>query len=205
MVALPDENRHMTEAEYLEFERNSEIKHEYINGEVIAMTGASWEHNMICSSIIASLLPQLRSKSCKISPSDLRLKIPETNLYTYPDISVICGEPKFAGNEFDTIVNPIVIIEILSKSTEAYDRGKKFQHYRQIETLQDYLLIAQDKPHIEGFTKQDDGKWALSEAIGLTSTFAIPSIVSTLALADVYENVTFPDKDSTKEEDSETS
>ncbi|MDQ7034782.1 MAG: Uma2 family endonuclease [Anaerolineae bacterium] len=174
------------------FERNSDIKHEYIYGDVIAMAGASWEHNMICSSIIASLLPQLRGESCKVSPSDLRLKVTKTKLYTYPDITVICGEPKFAGNEFDTLVNPIVLIEVLSKSTEAYDRGEKFQHYRSIETLQNYLLISQDKPHIEGYTRQENGTWNLSEAIGLDAHFDIRSISCTLALADVYENVSFP-------------
>lgn len=205
MVALAREPLRMTEAEYLEFERNSDTKHEYLNGEVFAMTGASWEHNRIFGSTYLSLALQLRGKACLVNPSDQRVKVTATGFYAYPDLSVICGEPKFAGNEFDTIVNPMVIIEILSPSTEAYDRGVKFQHYRQIETLQDYLLISQDKPHIEGFARQGDGKWILTEAIGLTSTFALPSIACTLALADVYEHVTFPDRDFTQDADSASS
>jgi Uma2 family endonuclease len=201
MVALSREPLRMSEAQYLEFERNSDTKHEYIDGEVFAMAGASVEHNQIFMATSTALFIQLQGKSCLVNPSDQRIKVTATGLFTYPDISVVCGEPKYAGNEFDTMVNPIVIIEILSKSTEAYDRGVKFQHYRQIETLQDYLLITQDKPHIEGFTRQDDGKWTLSEAIGLTATFTIASIGCILALADVYQNVTFPDKNSAKDAD----
>lgn len=197
MVAVTREGHplRMTEAEYLDFERTSEIRHEFLNDEVFAMSGASWEHNRISMSTSSSLYAQLRGKSCLVNPSDQRVKVTATGLFTYPDISVICGDPIFAGNVFDTIVNPIVIIEILSKSTEAYDRGDKFQHYREIETLKDYILISQDKPRIEGYTKQKNGKWVLSDAIGLEAIFGIPSIACKLPLADVYEHVTFPKKD----------
>jgi Uma2 family endonuclease len=203
MVALSNKPKRMTESEYLAFDHASEVKHEYINGEVFAMTGASWEHNMICSLTIAALVNQLRGKPCQVSPSDLRLKVTETGLYTYPDISVICGDPIFAGNEFDTIVNPTVIIEILSKTTEAYDRGEKFQHYRTLETLQDYVLISQDKPRIEGYSRQQNKKWTFTDAIGLDAAFEIPSIGCILKLAEVYERVTFP-TDKSKNENSET-
>lgn len=201
MVALPNENNRMTETEYLAFEHASDTKHEYINGQVVAMTGASWEHNMICSLTITALVNQLRGKPCQVSPSDLRIKVTETGLYTYPDISVICGEPVFVGNEFETIVNPMVIIEILSKTTEAYDRGEKFQHYREIETLQDYLLIAQMKPRIEGYAKQKDGQWILKDAIGLEAEFAITSINCTLKLAEVYERVSFASDKPTQDDE----
>lgn len=182
----------MTEAEYLEFERSSEIKHEFINGEVFAMAGATWEHNRIFSAIFVSLSAQLRDKQCRVNPSDQRIKVTAKGIYyTYADISVVCGEPKFASNEFDSLVNPIVIIEILSKSSEAYDRGDKFQLYRQIESLQEYVLVSQTKPSIEGYTRQENGKWELDDVAGLDATFDIASIGCTLALAEVYEDV-FP-------------
>jgi Uma2 family endonuclease len=199
MVALSQEQNpiRMTEAEYLEFERASETKHEFYNGEVFAMAGATYEHNMIFAATLGSLYAQLRGKSCRVVPSDQRIRV-ATGLYTYPDLSVVCGEPQFAPNAFDTIVNPIVIIEILSKSTEAYDRGDKFQHYREIDTLQTYILISQTKPRIEGYTKGEDGKWTLSDAVGLEAILELPSINCTLALADVYENVTFAKPDNTQ-------
>jgi Uma2 family endonuclease len=196
MVALSQEQHpiRMTEAEYLEFERASETKHEFYNGEVFAMAGATYEHNMIFAGTFGSLHAQLRGKSCRVIPSDQRIRI-KTGLYTYPDISVVCGETQFAPNAFDTIVNPTVLIEILSKSSEAYDRGDKFQHYREIDTLQTYILISQTKPYIESYTKGADGKWTLTDAVGLEAILEIPSIDCTLALADVYENVTFTKPD----------
>jgi Uma2 family endonuclease len=193
MAAMPQRpnSLYMTEADYLEFERKSKVRHELIDGQVIAMAGASWEHNQVFGTIFASLFAQLRGKPCRVNPSDQRLKVMTTGLNTYPDISVVCGEPIFAGDEFDTIINPILIIEILSPSTEAYDRGEKFQHYREIETLKDYLLISQDKARIERYSKQKDGAWLLIDAIGLDTSIVIPSIACTLALADVYENIEF--------------
>jgi Uma2 family endonuclease len=206
MVALTQQENplQMTEAEYLEFERSSTVKHEFRNGEVCAMTGASWEHNMIFGATFASLFTQLRDTSCTVNPSDQRIKVMATGLMTYPDISVVCGEPRFAGGEFDTLINPIAIIEILSKTTEAYDRGEKFQHYREIETLQDYLLISQDKARIEGYSRQTDGKWMLTDAVGLDTTFEIASIDCKLALADVYAKISFPANDPERGANSET-
>src|SRR5215204_792812 len=199
MVTLSQEQNpiRMTEAAYLEFERASETKHEFYNGEVFAMAGATYEHNMIFMSTSNILYNQLRGKPYRAIPSDQRIRI-KTGLYTYPDLSVVCGEPQFAPNAFDTIVNPIVLIEILSKSSEAYDRGEKFQNYREIKTLQHYILISQTKPRIEGYTKGEDGKWTLTDAVGLEAILDIPSINCTLALADVYENVTFTKTDNTQ-------
>lgn len=185
----------MSEAEYLAFERESDIKHEYINGEVYAMAGGSWEHNQIFGTTYASLFSQLRGKSCTVNPSDQRLKVMNTGVMTYPAISVICGEPIFAGEEFDIITNPILIIEILSPSTEAFDRGEKFQHYRQIEILQEYLLISTDQARIEKYSKQASEQWILTDAIGLETVLALPSIDCALALADIYENISLPSKD----------
>ena len=198
MVASTDRPLRMTEAEYLEFEFNSELKHQYINGEVLVMASSIWQHNQISGATMANLYNQLRGQDYTVIPSQQRIKVMATGLITYPDVGVVQGKPAIV-DKYDTIANPLVIIEILSASTEAYDRGVKFQHYRQIETLQDYLLIAQDKPHIEGFTRQDDGKWTLTEAVGLDSTFVIASIGCTLALADVYQNVTFPDTNTTND------
>jgi Uma2 family endonuclease len=192
VAAQPQKPIHMSESEYLAFDRSSELRHEYIAGYVYAMTGASWEHNMICSSIIATLYNQLRGKPCQVSPGDLRLKVLATGLLTYPDISVVCGEPIFVDQEFDTLTNPDVIIEILSPSTEAYDRGDKFQNYRQIESLQNYLLISQNKARIEGYTRLQSGIWTFTDAIGLDASFEISAIGCVLPLAEVYERVSFP-------------
>jgi Uma2 family endonuclease len=134
----------LTEEEYLAFERASEIKHEYYNGRMYAMMGAKEPHNLITGNLLAALHPQLRQKPCCIYPNDMRVKIRKTGLHTYPDIVIVCGQPQFTDGTRDALVNPIVLIEVLSASTERYDRGMKFQHYRTVETLQDYLLVAQD-------------------------------------------------------------
>jgi Uma2 family endonuclease len=189
------QQQYLTEAEYLAFERASPTKHEYYRGYVYAMTGASERHNLITANVIAALHSQLRQKPCRVYPSDLRVKVQKTGLHTYPDILVVCGKPEFTDDAIDTILNPIVIIEVLSPSTEAYDRGMKFQNYRTIETLRDYLLIAQDESYIEQYTRQEPGEWVLREFISSLDLLTLASIACTLALADVYEHVTFsPDE-----------
>ncbi len=189
MSALPDVR--MTESEYLAFDRASEIKHEYYRGEIFAMSGGSPEHNMISASVGGLLYTQLRGRSCKLFSSDQRVRVSRTRLYTYPDITVVCGDPRFATDAQDTLINPTLLIEVLSPSTESYDRGKKFQHYRQLDSLREYVLIAQDQPHIERYLRQDDDTWLLSEATGLESRIELTSIGCVLALAEVYEQVTF--------------
>jgi Uma2 family endonuclease len=125
----------------------------------------------------------------------MRIKVQDSGLYTYPDISVVCGEPKLADEHFDMLLNPILLIEVLSPSTEAYDRGQKFQHYRLLDSLQDYVLIAQDQPLIEVFSRQNDGEsWSLRDGAGLESSIDLPSISIALALAEVYEKVSFEDE-----------
>jgi len=192
MSALPQQTPVvMTEAEYLAFERASELKHEFIQGEVFAMTGASEAHNLISVNLITTLKTQLRGRPCKIYPGDMRLKVEASGLYTYPDISVVCGEAQFVDEEFDTLTNPTLLIEVLSPSTEGYDRGKKFQEYRKLASLREYLLVSQDSARIERFLLQETDLWELTDAIGLDAVIELPSIDCTLALAEVYEQVTF--------------
>jgi Uma2 family endonuclease len=192
MSAIPHQPVQMSESEYLDFERNSEFKHEYINSEIFAMAGASDEHNLIVASLIIAIGSQLRGSNCKIYPSDMRVKIEATGSYLYPDILVLCGEKKFAAGSFDTLLNPTLIIEVLSPSTEAYDRGKKFADYRKIPSLQEYILISQDKASVERYSRGGAGEWTLIEFEGLDAKLELSSIGSTLALADVYEQISFP-------------
>jgi Uma2 family endonuclease len=191
MVALPKQR--WTEASYLAFERASETKHEYYRGEICAMAGASRNHNHIVANTLASIHAQMRNRPCIVYPGDLRVRVSRTGLYTYPDLSVVCGTPEFEDAELDTLLNPTLIIEVLSPSTAAYDRGEKFQRYRKIETLQEYVLIAQDQHHIERFLRQPDSEWSLADASGLDTVLELRSIGVKLALADVYEKVVFED------------
>jgi Uma2 family endonuclease len=180
-----------TPERYLAFERASETKHEYLAGEIFAMTGASENHNLITGNTLASLHTQLRRTPCRIYPSDMRLKVPAAGLYTYPDVTAVCGEPQFEEDAVpDTLLNPTVLIEVLSPSTENYDRGKKFQYYRTLESLQEYLLISQESARIEHYVRQGE-QWLFSDAYRLEDVVKLPSIDCTLALADVYEKVTF--------------
>jgi Uma2 family endonuclease len=187
-MALPENL--MTPQAYLEFERASEIKHEYFEGEVFAMSGASRNHNRIVISVGASLYAQLRQSPCEVFPSDMRVKA-HSGLYTYPDISAACSEPQFEDTAVDTLLNPILIIEVLSPSTERYDRGRKFQHYRHIPSMQEYVLIAQDSCHVERYVRRPNNEWVLSETADINSALELTSIQCRLALADIYENVTF--------------
>lgn len=194
MTASPQEPQFMTEAEYLEFERLSELKHEFYQGEIFAMTGASRAHNVICTYTSSSLINALGEKPCEVYQSDMRVRVSASGLYTYPDVMVVCGDPKFSDDQFDTIVNPIVIIDVLSPSTESYDdRGKKFQDYRTLKSLQEYLLISQDKPLIERYIRSDHGEWIFGDAQGLEASLTLTSIDCILRLSDVYRKVDFDD------------
>jgi Uma2 family endonuclease len=188
MTAQP--KPYITEEAYLLEERRSTIKHEYHNGRVYAMAGASEQHNLIAINLAASLHGQLRGKGCRVYPSDMRLKIVKTGLNTYPDFSIVCGQSEFTDSvKRDTLLNPIVIIEILSPSTERYDRGIKFQHYRTIPSLKEYLLIAQNDQVIEKFTRQETNEWVLTEAVGIETVMPLLSVQISLALKDVYDEV----------------
>ena len=183
--------RLLTPEEYLAIERDVEAKHEFYRGEMFAMGGASREHNLITGNAGASLHAQLANRPCEAYQNDMRVKVAASGLYTYPDVVVTCEKPRFEDDKFDTLLNPQSIIEVLSDTTEKYDHGKKFELYRQIESLREYVLISQDRAHIELFTRGDDGHWRLSEATGLDAAIELTTIGCQLALADVYAKVSW--------------
>lgn len=162
MSAQP--NVYLTPAEYLASERQSTQRHEYQAGQVFALDGGSQQHNLIVTNIVAELRTQLRKSPCTVYPSDMQVKAHQTGLYTYPDVIVVCDEALFEDVDRDTLLNPTVLVEVLSKSTENYDRGKKFQHYRTLESFKEYLLIAQETHHVEHYARQPDEQWLLSDA-----------------------------------------
>ncbi|MBZ0283022.1 MAG: Uma2 family endonuclease [Anaerolineae bacterium] len=180
----------ITPEEYLKAERASETKHEYYDGEIFAMAGASENHILIVGNTFASLHSQLRKRPCKAYANDMRTRSVGKKFYAYPDIVIVCGTPQFEDKELDTLLNPTVIIEVLSPSTEKYDRGEKFWQYRKLDSLQEYVLISQDKTHIEYYVRRAGG-WVLHDVIGLEAQFTLESIDCTLTLADVYEKVIF--------------
>ena len=181
----------ITVADYLALERQAETKSEYLNGYIYAISGASRNYNRITLSLGAMLHSRLRGKPCEPFVNDMRVKVSPTGLYTYPDAIVVCGEPQFEDTQLDTLLNPKVIIEVLSDSTEKYDRGDKFAHYRALKSLTDYLLIAQHQPRIEHFARQHDETWRYTVADGLDAETEIATIGCTLRLAEIYERVTF--------------
>jgi Uma2 family endonuclease len=185
-------HRRVSIEDYLTAERRAETKSEYLDGEVFAMTGASRPHNLVVWNLSGILYGQLKARRCEAYVNDMRVLIPAAGLYTYPDITVVCGEPRFEDGELDTLLNPTLLIEVLSPTTEGYDRGRKFAHYRTLESLREYVLVAQDEVRVELFTHQDDGHWLLSEANRLEETILLASIGCELRLADVYDHVIDP-------------
>jgi Uma2 family endonuclease len=175
--------------EYLEVERRAETKSEYLDGQIYAMSGASLAHNQIVANLLIALGPQLKGGPCRVLPSDMRVRVPETGLYTYPDVSVVCGDPRLEDAHEDILLNPTVVIEVLSDSTEVYDRGRKFEHYRRIESLAEYVLVSQSEPRIETYRRQGEREWLLTEARGMEESVELPSVRSTLHLRDVYDRV----------------
>jgi Uma2 family endonuclease len=191
----PQPKRHYSVEEYLDIQRSGVLKHEYYRGEIFALAGSSEAHNLILTNIVMSLGTQLRKRAYKVYPSDMRLKIPKTGLYTYPDVSIVCGTPQFDDSKQDTLLNPIVAIEILSPSTERYDRGKKFQNYRTVNSLQEYLLVSQDDYHIDHYTNQNNGTWLLETYSGKDVVLFVKAIDCTMLLDDVYDKVDIADSD----------
>lgn len=153
------------------------------------MSGGSYAHNVIVGNLVGEIRQQLKGRPCTVCPNDQRIHIPEEGLYTYPDVVVVCGEPRFEDERLDTLLNPVLIVEVLSPTTEAYDRGKKFQHYQKIASLAEYVLVAQDQPRVERFLRQDGNQWLLTTTAGLESTVSLSSIQCALALAEVYDKV----------------
>lgn len=179
----------MTADEYLAMERASELRHEFLNGEVFAMGGASWNHGLINGNLAALLRARLKGKGCFVQTNDLRVQISATGLFAYPDLVVLCGQPVFADHEFDTLLNPRVLIEILSDSTAAYDRTTKFAHYRRLESLQDYLLLAQDEIKVERYSRRGAGLWDYWESLDPEGEVAIPSLGLAISLSEIYEGL----------------
>jgi Uma2 family endonuclease len=181
----------LTPEQYLEIERRAEFKSEYYQGEMFAMAGAKWNHNLIVAHLVREFDQQLRSRRCSVTPSDMRVHVSATGLYTYPDVVVVCGEPRFLDGQLDTLLNPTLLAEVLSPSTEAYDRGRKFEHYRSLESLAGYLMISSQRVSAELFVPQPGGRWLLTAAGSLEDTLELPVIGCRVALADLYEKVEF--------------
>jgi Uma2 family endonuclease len=177
--------------DYLALERQAEWKSEYVDGERVAMSGASRRHNLIVLNLARELSLQLKGRPCEAYVTDMRVKAAAGALYTYPDAVVVCGEPRFEDADVDTLLNPTLLIEVLSPNTEAYDRGAKFEHYRTLDSLREYVLIAQDKPRVDHFARQGDGQWLLTPHSGLEGRLPLPAIQCELALAEIYDKVAF--------------
>ncbi|MEN9230547.1 MAG: Uma2 family endonuclease [Thermostichus sp. DG02_5_bins_236] len=177
--------------DYLTQERQAKFKSEYIDGDVVAMTGASRQHNLISLNIAASLHSQLRYRPCEIYMGDMRVAVDQEEFYTYPDIVVACEDPQFLDGELDTLLNPTLLIEVLSPSTASYDRGEKFSRYRQLSSLQEYLIVAQSTPALEHYRKQNEREWILIDITDCEALVELPSIQCQLAMRDIYEKVNF--------------
>ena len=178
--------------EYLELERSTREKHEFFRGEIFDMGGASAVHNLIVANVIGEMRQYFRRKPCQVYPSDLRVKVSPTGLYTYPDVVVVCGQPQFE-QPGETLLNPTLLVEVLSESSEAYDRGKKSEQYRTLLSLTDYLLIAQDRVLVEHYSRQPEERWLLHAANRLEDTMAIASLGCELPLSEIYAKVELPE------------
>lgn len=179
----------MTEAEYLAFDGVDDIKYEFYADEAFAMAGGSANHSRITLNAGATLRAAVRGTGCEAFDSNLRVKIERTGLMTYPDATVVCGKPRFCQK--DTLANPRVLVEVLSPSTENYDRGTKFTHYQKLDSLQEYLLVSQDKVHVDHYTRQPDGRWLFSVYERPDASICLASIPCEFPVAEFYENVTF--------------
>lgn len=191
MSAQPHPRPRLTPEQYLEIERASAEKSEYYKGHVYARSGGSYRHALIIGGLVREFGNALKKRSCSVVPSDLRLRVSPDGLYTYPDVVVICGDPKFADDQGDTLLNPTLIVEVLSPSTEAYDRGFKSQQYRTIESLEEYALVSQFEPRVEMYRRHSGGQWLLTEAFGLQAICRIQSLDCSVPLAEIYDKLTF--------------
>ena len=196
-MVTPAAQTYLTPEEYIALERkalpDSEIvRSEYLNGDLIAMSGASRAHNLITGNISGELRTLLRGSGCETYANEMRVSTPLTTSYFYPDVVVVCEEPRFEDDVFDTLLNPIILVEVLSPSTEAYDRGEKFAHYRQLTSLQEYVLVAQDRIRVEHFRRQEK-QWIFTDFQEREEILPLTSIQCELPLQEIYERVTFPD------------
>ena len=179
----------ITPEEYLAIDRKAQVKNEYFAGQIIAFAEASKEHNLIVANIIAGLHRQLVDRQCNVYPSDMRVRITKTGAYAYPDVVVTCGEERFDEGTNDILLNPTVLIEVLSETTAGYDRGEKFENYRRIESLREYLLIAQEPYRADQYIRQNDLQWLLTEIDGRDGVVILDSIKCKLTLKEIYAKV----------------
>lgn len=179
----------LTAAEYLEIERMATYKSEFHDGEMFAMAGASREHNGIKDNLIVEIGSRLRGGKCRTFSSDQRVKVDATGLYTYPDIVLLCGPGEYDPLDRDTLVNPTAILEVLSPNTEAYDRGARFRQFREVASLQEYVLVSQHEPIIERFTRQPDGTWSLTTFAGMNAVFDLTCAAVSIPLSEIYRDV----------------
>ena len=181
----------ITPQEYVIRERQAPIKSEFYQGEIFAMGGGSANHSLIAANFVGEARNSLKGRPCAVFNSDLRVQVQSTGLYTYPDATIVCGELLFDDDHRDTLLNPTLIVEVLSDSTEKYDRGKKSNHYRQIASLKELILIAQDRSHVERFTRQPNGDWLFHEQKELTADFELKSLGISIAISELYRGVKF--------------
>lgn len=209
-MSLPQTRIFYTVEEYLAMERASEVRHEYLDGEIYEMSGESISHGRISTNLVAELRNRLRGKACDVLSKDTKVRsgwLPRPRrmmkgLFSYPDVIIVCGAPQFHGEHTDILLNPNVIIEVLSDATEAFDRGEKFYRYRtHLESLTDYMLVAQNRAFVDHYTKQGNGIWMLTSVEGLERSLNIASIDCALPLAEIYERVEFPPEISDPTED----
>lgn len=187
MASLPQIR--YTPEQYLEIDRKADCRSEYVNGEILAMAGASREHNLIVTNLVREVSLALRGKPCETYSNDMRVQVNQTR-YAYPDLVVACGQPQFIDGQLDTLTNPVVVIEVLSPTTAADDRSWKFAHYRRLATLTDYIMLSQFQPFAEHYTRQGE-QWVLTEVAGLDAVLRLPSLGCDLPLTAVYERVEF--------------
>lgn len=182
----------LTPEQYLKLERAAELRHEYYKGSMYAMPGGTYNHARISANLISALIGALESTDCEVSSSDLRIRVSHDGLYTYPDVSVACSQPHFADDEADTLTNPVLIGEVLSPSSESYDRGFKFAQYRQIPSVEEYLLVSQFEPCVELFRRHESGRhWMFSDYVGMDAALQLTSIGCEIRLADIYVKIVF--------------
>ncbi|HXU31789.1 MAG TPA: Uma2 family endonuclease [Thermoanaerobaculia bacterium] len=187
-MAIAQLKPRLTPAEYLATEREADTRSEYIEGEMYAMSGASYAHNVIVTNLAAGLHAALRGGPCRAIVSDMRVKDATSELYTYPDVVVVCGKPRFEEPAYlDTLTNPTLVIEVLSPSTERHDRGLKFAYYRSIPSLREVLFVAQDRPIVERYTRGEGDDWLLHVVQGLDAAIELPGVGARLVLAEIYE------------------
>ena len=192
MTALPQKKKY-TPAEYLALEEKAETKSEYWNGVIVAMSGAAIDHQQIVSNLTVLLANKLKGR-CRVFPSEMKVWIKKRDKFFYPDLTIICDAPEFYKKRRDTIINPKLIIEVLSKSTASFDRAEKFLSYQTLPSLEEYILISQEKPLVEQHIKREDGNWIYQATIGIESSVTFPSVEVTLSLDEIYDLVEFEEE-----------